>query len=113
MRVIQRASVGRTGGSRGQGGFTFIELLVVIAILAILGGVALFGMSQINHDASIQGCRLESRTLIAAMQAADNAGTPGNYLPYTGGEEPKYFEYSGTGWIERPGVHPGPECPVP
>ena len=90
-----------------------IELLTVVGILSILGAVAVFAMGQINHDASVQGCRVERRTLIAAMQAADNDGTPGDYLTYTDGEEPRYFEYSGSGWIERQGVHPGPECPVP
>ena len=116
MRVTQQAPDGRKIGGRGQGGFTLIELLVVVAILAILAGIAMLSTSQLNHDAQVNGCKVERQTLIAAMQAADASNDPSVTFDQFTDSGIKYFDYGGDAanpvWTTKPG-HPGPDCPLP
>ncbi len=64
--------------NRGQGGFTLIELLVVIAIMAILAGVAIFAVGNLNESADKSACLTEKDTINTAIQAfkADQGAYP-------------------------------------
>lgn len=101
--------------ARGQGGFTLIEALVVVALMAILGGIAVFAVTQLQQDAEETACISERRTIETAMWAEHNTGntadTYGDYLS----NAPKFFSNSGspTAPVWGPGTeHPGGSCPA-
>lgn len=60
-------------------GFTLIELLIVIVILGILAGIAIFGVSAFQGDAST-ACNNANSRINATVSAANQIGSGGSYI---------------------------------
>ena len=69
---------------QNDGGFTLIELLIVIVILGILAGIAIFGVSQFQQDAT-KACTDANNRINKTVSAAQAAGGGGAAAYASGG----------------------------
>lgn len=65
---------------RDDDGFTIVELLMVIAILAVLAGIAIFGVANVKGDAEA-ACTTANTRIDSTVDAAPASG------PYTNGAD--------------------------
>ena len=69
--------------SNPSDGFTLIELLVVMAILAVLGGVAIFGIPGMLRSADKQALKVYIEELSASVENYANNPRNGDFPPTT------------------------------
>jgi general secretion pathway protein G len=94
-------------------GFTLVELLVVIVILGVLAAVVVFAVGGITNTSKQSACKIEVRTVNAALQAYYANTSPSAY-PVAASVAamftaltPKYLS-SGTGSASNYGTTPAP-----